>query len=109
MALTWNGMTMEEGHRKLWNDLADNKVDSKREWFYQYNSENENAPRFYCFACEEALSRLGKSDMPCDYCPIGIRTENGCLDGLYDRWREAEGFEKFKLAHEIANLEWKEK
>lgn len=107
---TWNGLTMKEAHRKLWNDLADGKVETKIEWFNEWEAQFGSAglPENLCFACEEAKHRSINDDH-CLNCPIGEYTnKSGCLDGLHDKWSFARGFEKFKLAHEIANLEWKE-
>nr|DAR27051.1 MAG TPA: hypothetical protein [Caudoviricetes sp.] len=104
---TWNGLTMKEAHRKMWNDLADGKVETKIEWFNEWETKVE-APENLCFACEEAKHRSINNNF-CLSCPIGEYTnESGCLDGLYIKWHFAKGFEKFKFAHDIANLEWKE-
>lgn len=105
----WNGMTYEEAHRALWNALANGDVKFKREWFIGC----DDIPYQKCFACEVAINKLhsvkGNASM-CQFCPLcDIDKENDCLNGLYDRWADAKGFEKFKLAHEIANLPWKEK
>jgi hypothetical protein len=108
----WNGMTYEEAHRALWNALADGEVQTKSEWFKKNNKNNELNPYAKCFACETALKRaketIGKSK--CVFCPLCEKTQLTCLNGLYAKWMgAAKGFEKFKLAHEIANLPWKEK
>ena len=105
----WNGMTYEEAHRALWNALADGDVKFKHDWFRGC----DDIPYQKCFACEVAINKLhsvkGNASM-CQFCPLcDIDKENDCLNGLYDRWADAKGFEKFKLAHEIANLPWKEK
>jgi hypothetical protein len=112
----WNGMTYEEAHRKLWNALADGEVKEKWEWFDLNNKNNEAIPMQTCFACKiasETFHRSPDSDeeiQKCNFCPLcNIDKEQNCLNGLYDKWREAKGFERFKLAHEIANLPWKEK
>lgn len=112
---TWNGLTIKEAHRKMWNDLADEKVETKNEWFNEWFNERKTkirsaeAPENLCFACEEAKHRSSTNDVYCLNCPIGEYTkESGCLDGLYNKWLFATGFEKFKFAHDIANLEWKE-
>lgn len=107
----WNGMTFEEAHRKMWNSLANNEVKSKREWFNLYNTNNEKIPTRYCFACEVSLNDKGLIN--CNKCPIVINGKRGaeglpCLYGLFDKWINATGFEKFRLAHEIANLPWNE-
>lgn len=107
----WNGMTMEEAHRKMWNDLADGKVESKGEWLNLHNTNMEKIPIYYCFACEASLDNNRHRD--CNRCPLiinGKRTVDGdpCLYGLFDEWCDATDFEKFELAHEIANLPWDE-
>lgn len=109
--MLWNGMTLEKAHRKMWNDLADGKVKDKREWLNLYNTSNEKNPKHYCFACEASLN--DKDIKSCNRCPLivdGKRTTEGypCLYGLFDRWVDATGFEKFRLAHEIASLPWDE-
>lgn len=108
----WNGMTYEEAHRALWNALADGEVQTKSEWFEKNNKNNELNPYEKCFACDTALKRaketMGKSK--CAFCPLCESTPLTCLNGLYNEWMgAAKGFKKFKLAHEIANLPWKEK
>jgi hypothetical protein len=109
--ILWNGMTYEEAHRALWNALADGEVTTKREWF-EWNSQNKkkDIPRDYCFACDLAVRNSKKDSNTCSHCPL-CEWEYGddCLKGLYKKWINAKGFEKFKLAHEIANLPWKEK
>lgn len=107
----WNGMTYEEAHRKLWNALADGEVKDKREWFRINNKNKEQIPKDDCFACEVARCHSIKDfNNICRYCPLCEYKQDGpCLDGLYLKWTNAKGFEKFKLAHEIANLPWKEK
>ena len=107
--ILWNGMTYEEAHRALWNALADGDVKFKQEWFMGC----DDIPYQQCFACEVAIHKMnsakGNASM-CQFCPLGGKeSENNCLNGLYDKWKDAKGFEKFKLAHEIANLPWKEK
>ena len=105
----WNGMTYEEAHRALWNALADGEVSTNRQWFELNNKNNEEIPVELCFACEEAYGKSGIRGH-CQFCPLcNIGKEDDCLNGLYTRWGDAKGFEKFKLAHEIANLPWKEK
>lgn len=103
----WNGMTYEEAHRKLWNALADGEVKNKQEWFDLNNKNKENLPLNKCFACELGL-RKTETNVMCSVCPINKSKCQPCLGGLYDKWQEAKGFEKFKLAHEIANLPWED-
>ena len=105
----WNGMTYEEAHRALWNALADGEVTTKREWFELHKGE-EPTPKDKCFACAVAASNSGDKYNRCQHCPLcEYKSNHNCLDGLYNEWQRAKGFEKFKLAHEIANLPWKEK
>ena len=102
--MLWNGMTLEKAHRKMWNDLADNKVKSQREWIDIYNTNNEEAPTNCCFVCETSWNNNGF--LSCSKCPLIVKDEKyGCL---LRKWDDAEGFEKFRLAHEIANLPWNE-
>ena len=106
----WNGMTYEEAHRKLWNALADGEVKDKREWFRLNNKNNEDVPKCHCFACIVANCNSKQDDNICLHCPLCEQeVDKDCLNGLYCKWANAKGFEKFKLAHEIANLPWKEK
>lgn len=114
----WGGMTMEEAHRKMWNDLANGKIENKEEWIGLNNINDEKPPLHHCFACEATLNYTEDlknlyMGMSCDRCPLIVngkrgRNKYGCLNGLFDEWYNAKGFEKFRLAHEIANLEWKE-
>lgn len=105
----WNGMTYEEAHRALWNALADGDIKDKVEWFK--GIPYKDVPYQKCFACEVALDKAKRNTISmCLFCPLcDINSENDCLNGLYHRYSDAKGFEKFKLAHEIANLPWKEK
>ena len=105
-------MTYEEAHRALWNALADGEVQTKSEWFEKNNKNNELNPYEKCFACEMALKRAKETSgrSKCVFCPLCESTPSTCLNGLYNEWMgAAKGFERFKLAHEIANLPWKEK
>lgn len=103
----WNGRTYEENHRILWNMLADNPNMSKEEVFDKTNINREKHPLDNCFACEYAKF---KGDSRCDKCPICYReADKNCLNGLFDKWNKATGFERACIAHEIANLEWIDK
>ena len=127
----WGDMTYAEAHKKMFMAIANGEVATKMEWLektkpdfdpYYYELENN------CFACDEAKRREAEvetqdtrnafsmlayhsfSDTYCKYCPLGgIGDSKKCLNGLYNKFFNAKGFEKFKLAYEIANLEWKEK
>lgn len=104
----WNGRTYEENHRILWNMLADNPNMSKEEAINKMNVNGEKRPINDCFACEYT----GRDSIlcNCDKCPICDRSLSGdCLNGLYDKWDDATGFEKARLAHRIANLKWTNK
>ena len=55
---------------------------------------------------------MGKEKgLACNYCPIcNYSNNNGrCLNGLYDKFQDAKGYERVTIAHEIANLKWEEK
>ena len=129
----WGDMTYAEAHKKMFMAIANGEVATKTEWLEKTDPsltlsylELENS----CFACEEAKRRREKAnkdnefyatkddhklavfrfnDSICNYCPLGGLGKNRkCLNGLYDEYINSKGFEKFKLAYEIANLEWKE-
>ena len=100
-----NGLSLEENHRKMWKALADNPLMEKGEYL---RKNNIDIPKGECFACE---STCGLSDLgECDECPICEHKDGEtCLNGKFDKWLDATGFERAKIANEIANLEWKEK
>ena len=126
----WGDMTYPEAHKKMFMAIANGEVATKMEWLKKTNPDFD--PYYYelennCFACTEAIRREAEvetqdtriafsmlayhsfSDTYCKYCPLGgIGDSKMCLNGLYDKFFNAKGFEKFKLAYEIANLEWKE-
>jgi len=98
-----NGLTLEENHKKMWTALSDNPLLTKKEYLKQ---NNINAPQGECFACEYSVHR--KDD--CSSCPICKKDpRKGCLNGLYRKYLSATGFEKAKIANEIANLKWENK
>lgn len=127
----WGNMTYAEAHKKMYMAIANNEVPSKGEWLKKTNPYP--APYYHeltnnCFACDEAKRRREKEEVElraakndsgmliyhspesiCKYCPLlGKDDEFGrCLNGLYDDFCCAKGFDKFKLAYEIANLEWR--
>ena len=130
----WGDMTFAEAHKEMFMAIANGEVSCKKEWLnktspvsFDYGLEND------CFACEEAKRRSAEADKKltafyykdeyklltshshsndsfCNYCPLGdgVGDSKRCLNGLYDKFIFAKGFEKFKAAYEIANLEWKE-
>lgn len=119
----WGNMPYAEAHKEMFMAIANGEVSCKKEWLdktaptpFEYELEND------CFACEEAKRRKEKDDKNkmqvlddgksfCSYCPLGDgigESLNGCLNGLFSKFIFAKGFEKFKAAYEIANLEWKE-
>ena len=104
----WDGMTIEEAHCKMWNDLADNKVKSPKEWLDIHNINNEEIPFNCCFACEATINDNGLIN--CDKCPLIVKNKkiSNHHECLLRKWDDLIGFEKFKLAHEIANLPWDE-
>ena len=128
----WNGMTYAEAHKKMFMAIANGEVTTEIEWLEKTDHsptlsylELENS----CFACEEAKRRREKEEIKlraarndsgilvyhspesiCKYCPLLCKDDEfgRCLNGLYDDFCCSKGFDKFKLAYEIANLEWKE-
>lgn len=120
-----------EAHKKMYMAIANNEVPSKGEWLEKTNPYP--TPYYHeltnnCFACDEAKRRREKAEVElryarndsgiliyhspesiCKYCPLlGKDDEFGrCLNGLYNDFCCAKGFDKFKLAYEIANLEWR--
>ena len=127
----WGNITYAEAHKKMYMAIANNEVTSKGEWLEKTNPYP--APYYHkltnnCFACDEAKRRREKKEIKlqavkndsnmlvyhppesiCKYCPLlGKDDEFGrCLNGLYNNFCCSEGFDKFKLAYEIANLEWR--
>ena len=129
----WGDLTYPEAHKKMFMAIANGEVKSKLEWLEKtsptsYYSKLENN----CFACEAAKRRKeevetnlrivkNESGLPfsyssegfCKYCPLSDEEDDDelgrCLNGLYYEFCSAVGFKRFKLAYEIANLEWKEK
>lgn len=79
-------------HRKMWDDIAEGRVDSKGEWFDKCYSQNMEIPYSGCFACKKAKSRAGEDDnCYCYYCPITPVEEDLCCGSLfreYNRLRE---------------------
>ena len=73
--------------KKMWNDIATGKVDSKREWLDKYYPQNMKMPCNGCFACEEARRReKEEDDSYCVCCPITPRDEDLCCGGLYNEY-----------------------
>ncbi len=108
-----NRRNYEKLHRKLWKDIADGKVESKRDWIDMYCSI-QLAPNNDCFACAEAkirekeMNEEGKTY--CDYCPITDADELLCCAGLYSEYeyaiKEKNPKEKRKIAAMISDLPW---
>ena len=100
-----NGLTLEENHKKMWTALADNPLLTEKKYLKQNNID---APYDECFACEYDVYRKGDCD--CSSCPICKKDPSkSCLNGLYCKYLSATGFEKAKIANEIANLKWENK
>ena len=94
----------QEGHRALWDWLAETGADDKSEWpgWADYVGDAYND----CFACELIAGR-------CLPCPIEW-PDGSCVapndTGLFDRWAFATSTETRKaLAAQIRDLPWKEK
>lgn len=96
-----NGKTAEENFRDMWNWLADHSDKGKKDWFNEFWDEEWEMPKGLCFACDVC-------GQDCNICPLG-ENNIGCLDGLFYKWASSKGYERANYAHQIANLEWKEK
>ncbi len=120
MTRMFRDMTYAEAHKKMFTDIADGKYNNKREWLEDHG---DFIPYNECFACDEAKRRKEEDELwerengnedelfldVCEYCPLEVSgTLNGCLDGLYNQYLDAEGFKRFEAAYKIANLKWKE-
>lgn len=108
----FHGQTLEYWHRELWNWLADNPDKKKSDWVKLQNFTEEERKELVgdgsCFACMYS-TRIIDND-GCRDCPIcDIKRGYSCLNGLFMEWETSEGFKRAQVAHEIANLEWKEK
>ncbi len=118
-------MTNEEGHRALWNWLADNPDQKKQDW-PGWEDNLEASHHCCCFACYEAALANEDNDKEwCPPCPIDWRTkkvfrsdkEFCCCTTLcccttqgtlYSDWRRASDLEvRSELARHIANLPWR--
>lgn len=102
----------EKLHRQMWSDIAEGKVDSKKEWLDKYYPPVMKMPYSACFACEEARRRSGEDDCCyCGCCPITPIEEDLCCGGLfqeYNRLREEGNLrEAAYYAGLIRDLPWK--
>lgn len=117
----WGNMTYAEAHKEMFMAIANGEVGCKKEWLDKTSPTPSYELENFCFACEEAKRRKEKDEENktivlggkslCSYCPLGDGIDwssNGCLHGIFNKFIFAKGFEKFKAAYEIANLEWKE-
>lgn len=97
-----NGKTAKENHIDMWNYLADHPDKHKRDWFREFWGEEWERPQGDCFACDAC-------NCDCSICPLG-EDNIGCAGGLFCTWSfYPDGYERATYAHQIANLEWKEK
>ena len=101
-------------HKKMWNDIATGKVDSKREWLDKCYSQDMKIPYNGCFACEEARRKeKEEDDSYCVCCPITPLKEDLCCGGLfqeYERLREEGSLrEAAYYAGLIRDLPWEKK
>lgn len=106
------GRNYEKLHRQMWSDIAEGKVDSKKEWLDKYYPPVMKMPYSGCFACEEARRRSGEDDCCyCGCCPITPVEEDLCCGGLfqeYNRLREEGNLrEAAYYAGLIRDLPWK--
>lgn len=98
-----------EGHRKMWNWIAD-KIESEKRRFYIsdlkeiYCRENNVVLHNRCFCCEYS----NYSDSNCEKCPVDwIKTKHCCDNekSLYSLVIDASTWqEQTELARTIANL-----
>ena len=97
-------------HKEVWDWCGETGKDKSEHPMW----ENEMA-FFYCFACEEAISRVGVDfpfftfDARCEYCPIKWRGGGMCDGkmGEFDLWCEAKTIKERKYwAKKIANKRW---
>lgn len=106
----FHGQTLEYWHRVMWNWLADHPDKDKKDWGELQNFTKEEMKElnisYHCFACM-TIRRFDRGS--CCGCPIcgTYDYSTGCLNGLYDEWLNSKGFKRAQIAHEIANLEWK--
>ena len=100
----------QEGHRALWNWLAETGSDVKLNWpgWENYNT----TPRACCFACEIAKQKAGM-DYYCGSCPlVWPGDDENCNkedeDGLWYQWSiENDTARRKELAAQIRDLPWK--
>ena len=98
-----------EGHRKMWNWIAD-KIEREKRRFYIYDlkeiycRENNLLLRHNCFCCEYS----GDDDRGCEKCPVDWEKTEHCSDdekSLYTLVLYAYTWQKqAELARTIANL-----
>ena len=100
-------MTNKERHYKLWDELARTGEEQKQPAFHRVFGEDIKMPADCCFACQECDERGGDV---CTECPLTPNIKGNCLDGLFDRWCDANDREERKrLAALIRDLPWREK
>ena len=98
-----NGKTAEENHRILWNLLADHPDWEKSDALEEMEMDGTDNIQDDCFACDAV-----KNDGLCGNCPICSYSGEGCLGGLFEKWRHSTGYERATYAKEIAELEWED-
>lgn len=98
-------------HKKMWDDIAIGKADSKKEWLDKYYSQNMKIPYNGCFACEAAKRKETEEDVSyCACCPITPLKEDMCCGGLfqeYDKLRKEGNLREARYyAGLIRDLPW---
>lgn len=111
----FHGQTLEHWHREMWNWLADNPNKTKCEWIksQDFTLYEIALLRHFddCFACmASATFSDSMYGTRCSHCPLCEKKKgDSCLNGLYWNFVHSKGFERAQAAHDIANLEWKER
>jgi hypothetical protein len=103
-----------EGHKKLWQWLADNPDKEKIDYFIEHKVPEDEIPKHECYACD---SRGGSILEPCSTCPLNWSASgtNHCdLDGYFAEWKYARGNPYFrrkyaKIIKDLPLAEWYKK
>lgn len=99
---TWNGMTYEEAHRKMWRWLAEHPGKGKKDWFVSHNYSIDGLLN-ECFACQLAIEHTTDQGDLCDNCPLNYKVI-GCGCGLYGTWRNLMKLKEFDIACQVAKI-----
>jgi hypothetical protein len=111
-----------EGHKALWNWLAENTDMTKRNWpgWKKNGGEyDDESIMGLCFACDYVayMMELGEEDdfvLKCNFCPLKewrdlmhgmAEGENPCIESYYGDFNRSQGEARKELALIIANME----